>query len=32
MREEYNINELNPRKNPYSNRLKKQVAINMTWQ
>lgn len=29
MREEYNINELNPRKNPYSNRLKKQVTINI---
>lgn len=29
MREEYNINELNPRKNPYTNRLKKQVTINI---
>lgn len=29
MREEYNIEKLNPRKNPYSNRLKKQVTINI---
>ena len=29
MREEYNISELNPRKNPYTNRLKKQVTINI---
>lgn len=29
MREEYDINNLNPRKNPYSNRLKKQVTINI---
>ena len=29
MREEYNINELNPRKNPYTNRLKKQITINI---
>ena len=29
MRDEYNIKELNPRKNPYSNRLKKQVTINL---
>ena len=29
MREEYNLNELNPRKNPYTNRLKKQVTINI---
>lgn len=27
MREEYNIKELNPRKNPYTNRLKKQVTM-----
>lgn len=29
MREEYNINELNPRKNPYAKRLKKQITINI---
>ena len=29
MREEYNLSELNPRKNPYTNRLKKQVTINI---
>ena len=29
MREEYDIEKLNPRKNPYSNRLKKQVTINL---
>ena len=29
MRVEYNINELNPRKNPYANRLKKQITINL---
>lgn len=29
MREEYNISELNPRKNPYTNRLKRQVTINI---
>ena len=29
MREEYNIKELNPRKNPYVGRLKKQVTINI---
>ena len=29
MREEYNIKELNPRKNPYVARLKKQVTINI---
>ncbi|MBQ9542652.1 MULTISPECIES: BrnA antitoxin family protein [Ruminococcus] len=29
MREEYNINELNPRKNPYASRLKKQITINI---
>ena len=27
MREEYNISELNPRKNPYASRLKKQITI-----
>ena len=29
MREEYDIRNLNPRKNPYSNRIKKQVTINL---
>ena len=29
MREEYYINELNPRKNPYAARLKKQITINI---
>lgn len=29
MRKEYNICELNPRKNPYTNRLKKQITINI---
>ncbi len=29
MREEYNIENLNPRKNPYSKRLKKQITINI---
>ena len=29
MREEYNINALNPRKNPYAARLKKQITINI---
>ena len=29
MRGEYNIEELNPRKNPYSNRMKKQVTLNL---
>ncbi len=29
MREEYDIEKLNPRKNPYSNRLKKQITINI---
>ena len=28
MRDEYNISELNPRKNPYANRLKKQITID----
>ena len=29
MRKEYDIASLNPRKNPYTNRLKKQVTINI---
>lgn len=29
MRDEYEISKLNPRKNPYSNRLKKQITINI---
>ena len=29
MREEYDIEKLNPRKNPYTNRLKRQVTINI---
>lgn len=29
MREEYDIRNLNPRKNPYSNRIKKQITINL---
>jgi len=29
MRDEYDIKNLNPRKNPYSNRLKKQITINI---
>ena len=29
MREEYDLSKLNPRKNPYTNRLKKQVTINI---
>lgn len=29
MREEYDIKSLNPRKNPYSNRVKKQITINI---
>ena len=28
MRDEYNIRELNPRKNPYASRMKKQITIN----
>lgn len=28
MRDEYNISELTPRKNPYANRLKKQITID----
>ena len=29
MREEYNIEQLNPRRNPYTKRLKKQITINI---
>lgn len=29
MREDYNIAELSPRKNPYTGRLKKQVTLNI---
>ena len=29
IREEYDIKNLNPRKNPYSNRLKKPITINV---
>ena len=29
MREEYDINNLNPRKNPYLSKLKKQITINI---
>lgn len=29
MREEYDIKSLNPRKNPYSKRLKQQITINL---
>ncbi len=29
MREEYDIANLNPRKNPYTNRSKKQITINI---
>ena len=29
MRDEYNIERLNPRKNPYTKLLKKQVTINI---
>ena len=29
MREEYDIKNLNPRRNPYSNRLKKPITINV---
>ena len=29
MRDEYNMRELNPRKNPYASRLKKQITINI---
>ena len=29
MRKEYNVEELNPRKNPYAAKLKKQITINI---
>ena len=29
MRDEYNIGELHPRKNPYAARLKRQITINI---
>ena len=29
MRDKYDIKDLNPRKNPYSNRLKKPITINL---
>ena len=29
MRDKYNIKELNPRMNPYSKKLKKQITINI---
>ncbi|MDE5584685.1 MAG: BrnA antitoxin family protein [Ruminococcus sp.] len=29
MREEYNIEELNPRKNPYAKKLRQQITINI---
>ena len=29
MKDEYNISELNPRKNPYAKALKRQVTINL---
>ncbi|WP_071599620.1 BrnA antitoxin family protein [Selenomonas sp. F0473] len=29
MREEYDIRQLNPRRNPYSNRVKKQITIKL---
>lgn len=29
MRDEYDIKNLNPRKNPYSKKLKKQITINL---
>jgi predicted DNA binding CopG/RHH family protein len=29
MKDEYDISKLNPRKNPYTNRLKRQVTINI---
>ena len=29
MRDEYDIKSLNPRKNPYADRLKKQITINI---
>ena len=30
MRDEYQISELNPKKNPYAARLKKQITINIS--
>ena len=30
MREEYDINNLNPRKNPYAKKVKKQITINIS--
>ena len=32
MRDEYNIEELNPRNNPYAGRLKKQITAKIVWQ
>lgn len=29
MKDEYNIRELNPRKNPYASGMKKQITINI---
>ena len=29
MRDEYEINELHPRKNPYAGKLKQQITINL---
>ena len=29
MRDEYNIDELNPRKNPYAKKLRQQITINI---
>ncbi len=29
MRDEYNIDQLNPRKNPYASKLKRQITINL---
>jgi len=29
MRDEYDIRSLNPRKNPYSHRIKRQITINL---
>ena len=29
MRREYNIEKLNPRKNPYASKMKKQITINI---
>ena len=29
MKKEYNISELNPKKNPYAKKLKKQISINI---